>query len=67
MQHGVPFRDAHGIVGESIGHFYCEDAQKGINFPWTEVPQFSPAFGPDIFNDIDDAAILQKGIKKEML
>lgn len=28
VQHGVPFRDAHGIVGQIV--IYCEDAQKGI-------------------------------------
>ena len=65
-QHGVPFRDAHGIVGQIV--IYCEDAQKGIEeLSLDELLQFSPAFGPDIFSYIDYAAILQKGIKKEML
>ena len=45
-----------------------EDAQKGIEeLSLDELLQFSPAFGPDIFSYIDYAAILQKGIKKEML
>ena len=66
VQHGVPFRDAHGIVGQIV--IYCEDAQKGIEeLSLDELLQFSPAFGPDIFSYIDYAAILQKGIKKEML
>ena len=43
-------------------------AQKGIEeLSLDELLQFSPAFGPDIFSYIDYAAILQKGIKKEML
>ena len=56
VQHGVPFRDAHGIVGQIV--IYCEDAQKGIEeLSLDELLQFSPAFGPDIFSYIDYAAI----------
>ena len=56
VQHGVPFRDAHGIVGQIV--IYCEDAQKGIEeLSLDELLQFSPAFGPDIFSYIDYARL----------
>ena len=66
VAHGVPFRDAHGIVGQIV--IYCEDAQKAIEeLSLEELRQFSPVFEDDIFGYIDYDAILQKGIKKEML
>lgn len=66
VAHGVPFRDAHGIVGQIV--IYCEDAQKAIEeLSLEELRQFSSVFEDDIFGYIDYDAILQKGIKKEML
>ncbi len=63
---GVPFRDAHGIVGQIV--IYCEDARKGIEeLSLEELRRFSPVFEEDIFPYIDYDAILHKGIKKEML
>lgn len=63
---GVPFRDAHGIVGQIV--LYCEDAGKSIEaLSLEELCRFSPVIEEDIFPYIDYDAILQKGIKKEML
>lgn len=63
---GVPFRDAHGIVGQIV--LYCEDAGKSIEaLSLEELRRFSPVIEEDIFPYIDYDAILQKGIKKEML
>ena len=66
VAHGVPFRDAHGIVGQIV--ILCEDAGKSIEeLTLEELKGFSPVFEEDIFSYIDYDAILQKGIKKEML
>lgn len=66
VAHGVPFRDAHGIVGQIV--ICCEDAKKSIEqLTLEELRRFSPAFDQDIFDYIDYDAILHKGIKQEML
>ncbi len=66
VAHGVPFRDAHGIVGRIV--IYCEDAKKPIEeLSLEELRTFSPAFEEDIFDYIDYDSILRKGIKREML
>ena len=63
---GVPFRDAHGIVGQIV--LYCEDRQTSIEeLTLSELKQFCPAIGEDIYPYIDYENILHKGIKKEML
>lgn len=63
---GVPFRDAHAIVGEIV--LACEDAHKPIeDLPLETLRSFSPVFDEDIFAFIDYNAILRKGIKQEML
>lgn len=63
---GVPFRDAHAIVGEIV--LACEDAHKPIEELSLETLRgFSPVFDEDIFAFIDYNAILHKGIKQEML
>lgn len=63
---GVPFRDAHAIVGEIV--LACEDAHKPIEeLPLETLRGFSPVFDEDIFAFIDYNAILHKGIKQEML
>lgn len=66
VAHGVPFRDAHGIVGQIV--IFCEDANRSIEqLTLEELRRFSPAFEQDIFEYIDYDAILHKGIKREML
>ena len=66
VKKGVPFRDAHGIVGKIV--IYCEDVGKAIeDLSLAELKQFSDCFGEDIYPYIDYDNILQKGIKKEML
>lgn len=63
---GVPFRDAHGIVGRIV--IACEDKKCAIeDLPLEELQQFSSVFAEDIYPFIDYDNILQKGIKKEML
>ena len=62
---GIPFRDAHGIVGQMV--LYCEERQKGIEeLTLDELRQFCPAIEADIYPYIDCENLLQKGNKREM-
>ena len=66
VKKGVPFRDAHGLVGQIVIH--CEDAGKAIeDLSLEELRKFSGCFEEDIYPYIDYENILHKGIKKEML
>ena len=61
----VPFRDAHGIVGQIV--IYCEDNNKAIEDLSLEVlMKFSQTFEEDIYDFIDYENILDKGIKKNL-
>lgn len=63
---GVPFRDAHGIVGQIV--LACEDKRCAIeDMPLAVLQTFSAVFDADIYAYIDYDAILHKGNKKEML
>ncbi len=58
----IPFRDAHGIVGQIV--IYCEDNDKSIeDLSLEELLQFSNTFEEDIYNFIEYENILDKGIK----
>jgi len=49
---GVPFRQAHEIIGKLVAH--C--IERGRSFPELELAtyqSFSPAFGPDVFEALD--------------
>ena len=66
VKKGVPFREAHGIVGEIV--IACEDQSKAIeDLSLEELQGFSKVFDDDIYEYIDYENILRKGIKKEML
>lgn len=61
----IPFRDAHGIVGQIV--IYCEDNDKAIeDLSLNELQNFSEVFDEDIYNFIDYENILDKGIKKNL-
>ncbi|MCX7903070.1 MAG: argininosuccinate lyase [Caloramator sp.] len=63
---GVPFRDAHEIVGRIV--LYCEAKEKSINeLSLEEFKVFSIFFEEDIYDFIDYYKILKRGIKKNML
>lgn len=58
----IPFRDAHGIVGQIV--IYCEDNDKSIeDLSLEELLQFSDTFEEDIYKFIEYENILDKGIK----
>ena len=59
MNHGVPFRDAHGIVGQLV--LYCID--KGIaldDMSLEEYKAISPVFGEDIYDAISMETCVNK-------
>ena len=61
----VPFRDAHGIVGQIV--IYCEDNNKAIeDLSLEELSKFSDIFTEEIYEFIDYENILNKGIKKNL-
>ncbi|MCX7885090.1 MAG: argininosuccinate lyase [Caloramator sp.] len=62
---GVPFRDAHGIVGRIV--LYCEDKDKSIEeLSLEELKNFGDYFDLSVFDYIDYDKALLRGIKKEM-
>jgi argininosuccinate lyase len=63
---GMPFRDAHGLVGSIV--LYCEEKGLAIeDLKLTELNQFSDFFDESIYEYIEYENSLEKGIKKEML
>lgn len=65
VKKGVPFRDAHGIVGSVV--IYCEDNGKSIEeLSIEELAKFSSVIEEDIYDYIDYEQILNKGTKVEM-
>ncbi|MCR4831421.1 MAG: argininosuccinate lyase [Pseudobutyrivibrio sp.] len=59
VNHGVPFRDAHGIIGQVV--LYCID--KGIaidDMSLEELQAISPAFEADIFDAISMETCVNK-------
>ncbi|MDF2891508.1 MAG: argH [Clostridia bacterium] len=62
---GLPFRDAHSLVGKIV--LYCEENQKAIEeLNLEELNQFSNYFDETIYDYIEYENSLDKGIKKEM-
>jgi argininosuccinate lyase len=62
---GLPFRDAHGLVGSIV--LYCEEKHKAIeDLELDELKQFCRSFDESIYEYIDYENSLEKGIKKEM-
>ena len=58
---GVPFRDAHGIIGRLVLH--CIDVNKSIEeLSVEELKEFSPAFDEDIY----DAVSLRTCVEKRL-
>ncbi|NLZ47443.1 MAG: argininosuccinate lyase [Clostridiales bacterium] len=62
---GVPFRDAHSIVGKIV--IYCEDNNKEIlSLTLDEFSKFTDKIDASIYDYIQYKNILSKGIKKEI-
>jgi len=61
VNHGVPFRDAHGVIGRLV--LYCIDKNQSLDdLTLGEFKQFSPVFEEDIFEAISLKTCVQKRI-----
>ena len=63
VNHGVPFRDAHGIVGQLV--LYC--LEKGISLDQMSLEEYqkiSPVFQDDIYNAISIRTCVEKRTTK---
>ncbi len=59
VRKGVPFRDAHRVVGELVAHCLSENkALLDLSLP--ELHQFHPAFENDVFGDLSMIACVEK-------
>lgn len=66
VRKGIPFRDAHSIVGELV--VFAMDQNKQLHeLNLTEMQKFSGKIEEDVYPALDPATILNQGIKKEML
>ena len=51
VKHGVPFRDAHGIIGQLV--LYCIEKDKAIDeLSMDELKAVSPVFEADVYDEI---------------
>lgn len=61
VNHGVPFRDAHGVIGRLV--LYCIDKNQALDdLTLGEFKQFSPVFEEDIFEAISLKTCVEKRI-----
>ena len=59
MKKGVPFRDAHAVVGRLVAH--CLDEGKALlDLTLPELQAFHPAFEQDVFDDLSMLACVEK-------
>ena len=59
VNHGVPFRDAHGIIGRLV--LYCIDKNKSIEeLDIDELRTFSDKFEPDVYDAISLKTCVEK-------
>ena len=59
VKHGVPFRDAHGIIGQLV--LYCIDQNKAIDeLSLEELKAISPVFEEDIYDAISMETCVSK-------
>jgi len=49
VRHGIPFRDAHEIVGKAVA-FGIREGRDLAELTLDELRRFSPAIGPDVFD-----------------
>lgn len=59
VNHGVPFRDAHGIVGQMV--LYCIEKNIAIDdMSFEELKAISPVFEQDIFEAVSMQTCVEK-------
>ena len=59
VKKGVPFRDAHRVVGELVAHCLNEDKAL-LDLTLDELKRFHPAFEEDVFGDLSMIACVEK-------
>ena len=60
VKRGVPFRDAHAVVGRLVAH--CLNENKALlDLSLEELKQFHPAFEADVFDDLSMLSALRSG------
>lgn len=63
VNHGVPFRDAHGIIGQLV--LYCIDKNKALDdLSIDEYKAVSPVFAEDIYDAISLKTCVEKRLTK---
>ncbi len=63
VNHGVPFRDAHGIIGQLV--LYCIDKNKALDdLSIDEFKAVSPVFEEDIYDAISLKTCVEKRLTK---
>lgn len=66
VKRGVPFRDAHAIVGAAV--LLCEKKGCAIeDLPLEELQKLSPAIGADVYGQLDYENTIKLGVKSLML
>ena len=59
VKKGLPFRDAHRVVGELVA--YCLNDKKALlDLSLEELQKFHPAFGEDVFEDLSMISCVEK-------
>ena len=63
MNHGVPFRDAHGIIGQLV--LTCIEKECALDdLPLSEYKAVSPVFEEDIYDAISMKTCVEKRLTK---
>ena len=63
VRKGVPFRDAHGIIGRLVLH--CIDENKGIeDMSIGKLKEFSPAFEEDVYKAVSLETCVERRLTK---
>ena len=66
VKHGVPFRDAHAVVGAAV--LLCEKMGCAIeDLPLEELQKLSPVIGADVYGQLDYENTIKLGVKSQML
>ncbi len=59
VKHGVPFRDAHAVVGRLVAH--CLNENKALlDLTLDELKTFHPVFDQDVFEDLSMLSCVEK-------
>lgn len=66
VRKGLPFREAHEVVGKMVLYAIEKDIQLH-QLAFSEMQGFADVIEQDIYTALDPATILQQGIKQEML